>query len=460
MRKILLATAATLGAGLAFSGAANAQPVKPVAPGSIVVHVNGYFQFDFGAVGSTDSKFTNTNAVASSTYSAVGTYKDSAIATNGDARIYAGVDAATLDDVIYGAQIEARTGFTDAGVGQNGKVTSTAPTDSLYVQRAYGYVGTKAYGTVRYGQTDSAFTLLQTGVIEAFGDGTQFSSTAGNVASLAPGSAGVGGGSNFIYADQSNLYATDKVVYITPAVETPFIGGKISGAFGYEANSNGLKEGYNNYSATNDLAANLSASPYTGDIGKRRINTIDAAVLYTLKANDVAYKLSAGLLYGAPIAYDGNKVATGALKYGYDQLDVWQLGGQATYGGFTIGANVKAGQTLDGYAFKPKGARDAAAYIIGGNYVVGPYVVGASFFDSQSAGNYTPGAKEARTLNEYGAAVGGNYVVGKDLSLFVQYEYDARKQFGNTGINPNNPSTKVKGAAQAQIVAAGATLKW
>ncbi len=36
----------------------------------------------------------------------------------------------------------------------------------------------------------------------------------------------------------------------------------------------------------------------------------------------------------------------------------------------------------------------------------------------------------ARTLTEYGVAAGGNYVIGKDLSLFLQYEYGHRHQPG------------------------------
>ena len=32
----------------------------------------------------------------------------------------------------------------------------------------------------------------------------------------------------------------------------------------------------------------------------------------------------------------------------------------------------------------------------------------------------------ARTLSEYGVATGGNYVIGKDLSLFAQYLYGHR----------------------------------
>jgi hypothetical protein len=163
-------------------------------------------------------------------------------------------------------------------------------------------------------------------------------------------------------------------------------------------------------------------------------------------------KASGGILYGAPIAYDG--VAPLSAKYGYDQLEVYTAGAQVTTAGLTVGANIKAGQVEDSYAFKPKGARDAFTYIVGASYVVGPYVIGGSFYDGQSAGSYVPGAKEGRTLTEYGAAAGGNYVVSKNLSLFVQYLYGHKQQIGNTAFVTN------KKDGQVQAIGAGATFKW
>jgi hypothetical protein len=434
MRKLLLASAATMGALLVTAGGAAAQPVKPVAAGTIVVHLNGYLQFEIGDTGST--------------YNTVGLYKLNPITTDGDARLYGGIDAKTISGVDYGAQIELRTTTSDAGVaaGKSTGTTGTAGSSSLYIKRAYGYLGTVENGYVRLGQGDSAFTLLQTGVVEAFGDGAQWN-TDGGIYSALPTNAAP---SVFIYADTSGLYATDKVVYISPKYDGFGL------AAGYEPNSNGIKEGYAANVGTSPLStsADLSSSPTAGDIGKRRRNTVDAALSYALTANGFATKANAGIIYGAPIDYDGAKVAAGsALHYGYDNLSVYQVGAQTTYLGVTVGANIKAGQTLDSYSFKPKGARDALAYIIGATYVVGPYVIGGSFFDSQTAGSYVPGAKEGRTLEEYGAAAGGNYVVGKDLSLFVQYLYGHRHQVGNTALSAH-------GNTQVQAIATGATFKW
>ena len=481
MRKILLASAAAIGATIALTGGAAAQPVKPVAPGTVVVHLNGYLQFDITGFGSTFNKVTSpgttgvtitgVNAAGGVTGTkatiGAGTYKLNDITTNGDARIYPGFDAETMNGIAYGAQIELRTTTSDANNG-SGRVTGTggaAGTTGIQLRRAYGYIGTIPGGFIRFGQGDGAFTLLQSGVIEAFGDGAQWNIDGGE-ASLLPTNATPG---NLIYADQANLYSTDKVVYISPSIAG------FSFAGSYEPNSNGFKEGYGacasaaseNTAGTATTCADESSSPLTGDIGKRRKNVVDAMLQYTIKTNDVLIKASGGVLYGAPINYDGKPTAFGtATHFGYDNLEVYQAGAQATFAGVTVGGNVKGGAVEDGYVFKPRGARDALSYIIGADYAVGPMVVGGSYFNTQSAGAFVPGLAAtsavgaepkgttvARTLSEYGAAAGANLVISKNLSLFVQYLYGHRKQFGNAALN-------LHGNAQVQAIGAGGTFKW
>ncbi len=438
MRKLLLASAATMGALLVTIGGAQAQPVKPVAPGTIAVHLNGYLQFEMGYFGSSVNNF--------------GGYKLNPYTTDGDARLYSGFDAQTLNGIEYGAQIELRTTASDAGTGA-GKVTGskgTTGTESIYVKRAYGYIGTAQAGFVRLGQTDSAFSLMQTGVLEGYGDGAQFN-TDGGIYSAMPTAAAP---AVFIYSDSSTLYATDKIVYLSPTIAGFSMG------VGFEPNSNGLKEGTGSCTTAGTTCADLAASPtYSDTIGSRRKNTIDAALMYAETMDGFANEASIGVLNSAPIAYNG--LASGIpltdAQYGYKGMTVYQAGAQTSYAGLTLGANVKWGSVEDGYTFVPKGARNGLTYIVNATYVLGPYVVGASFFDGQTAGGYLPGATPhmARTLSEYGVATGGNYVIGKDLSLFLQYEYGHRHQPGNAAIGNG-----VSGTSQFQTIATGATYKW
>jgi hypothetical protein len=286
-------------------------------------------------------------------------------------------------------------------------------------------------------------------VLEAFGDGQGFNAD-GGIENTVPSNAVPG---QFIFADTGNLYATSKLVYLTPTIAG------LSGAVSYEPNSDGLKEGYANNATASSTSAALSSSTSAADLGTRRKNMVDADIVYTIKSMGVLTKVGGGLLHAATVGYDGLTPLTAAQKF--DELNVYQAGAQTSFAGLTLGANIKGGQTLDSYSFKVRGTRNAFAYIIGSTYVVGPYVVGGYFFDNQTAGNYTPGKKEARTLTEQGVAVGGNYVIDKDMSLWTQYLYGTRHQPGNSALTPNDTAAGIaKGDANMQAVAVGATLKW
>lgn len=435
MRKLLLAS---MGALLAATSGAMAQPVKPVAAGTIVIHLNGYLQFEIGAMGST--------------YNTVGGYKLNSAVTDGEVRLYPGFDGQTVSGIDYGTQVELRTSATNAGKGVNGNAANGNGTGGLYVRRAYGYLGTPDVGFVRFGQTDSVYGLMQNGVLEAFGDGNLWPGDGGPV-SILPTHAAPG---QFIYADQGSLYATDKIVYISPAFTDPLLGGAANAGIGFEPNSNGFKQGYANCAAAGSLCAPLASSPTAADInGTRRRDTVDVMAQYVVKADGFASKFSGGYLHGSPVTYDGVPQESGPLVHGYDDLNAYQFGAQTSYAGLTLGANVKGGAIEDGYALKPKGARNGLAYTVGAIYVIGPYVLGASYFNSQTSGTYDPtkAGKEARTLSEYGFVAGGNYVLAKQMNLFVEYMYGHAHQLGNANLS-------AAGNTQAQIVAAGATFKW
>ena len=426
MRKILMATAASL---VALAGAANAQPAKEVAaPGTIVVHLNGYLQFSVNAYG--NSGYNDGTNYAMSTSS----YKLSPIGEIGDVRLYPGFDAQTANGIWYGAQVELRTTTSYAGKGVNGNSANGYGAGNLYVRRAYGYIGTPDYGFIRFGQTDSAFDLLQRGVIEAFGDGAQW---------VADGGASnvfvAGGPATFIYADQGALYTSNKIVLISPAVEEPVLGGKFDAIVGYEPNSNGIKERY----AVDNSSLGANASSISGGSNARRRNTVDAMLDYGVKLDGFNTKASVGYLAGSPL---GN--LTGAQAYA--PLGVFQAGLQTTYMGLTVGANLKAGHVEDGYAFDPKGGRPALGYSVGAAYALGPISVGTSFFDEQSSGAWTPGSTYARTLSQYGIAAGANYALAKPISVFVQGMYYHRHQ----------PTPTTRGNAQGELVSLGTTIKW
>ena len=173
------------------------------------------------------------------------------------------------------------------------------------------------------------------------------------------------------------------------------------------------------------------------------------SVSYAEKMNGFDNKVSVSYLHGAPLGILGGTPTT--APHGYDELSVMQAGAQTTFAGLTVGGNMKWGQVEDGYAFKPKGARNALGYVVGAAYNVGPYTVGASYFNQQSSGAYVPGSTAyARTLSEYGVAAGANYQIAKPMGLYLEYLYGHQHQ----------PTATSTGNVQEQMIDLGTTIKW
>ena len=440
MRKYLLGSVAALGLAIGASGSAHAQAKEPVAPGSLVVHLNGLLTYQMDAVGSSVNTYNH--------------YKLNSVTDEGFLRLYPGFDAMTTDGFEYGVASEIRDEFTNAGQGEYENGTSTAGAvnngaEGLIVRRAYGYFGSKQAGIIRVGQGDGPWTLMQDGVFENFGDGNQWNSD-GGIGNLVPGAAHP----SWLFSDTGVLYTTNKVVYLSPDF------GGVNFGVGYEPNSNGFKESLANCTVAASTCAALASAP--GGAGNtRRKNTLDIMGQYTGVAMGFGVKLSGGYITASPI---GNSTGAAIETIGrvaetaYKRLEVYTIGGQISYAGFMLGANAKDGQVNNGYAFLLPGQRRAIDYLISAEYAVGPAILGGYYFSNQSAGDHTPTNGVARTEQDDGVAVGANYAVTKNLGLFVTYIYGQRKQIGF------DFATNAPGAAynrtHSQAIGAGASLKW
>ncbi|OYV48154.1 MAG: hypothetical protein B7Z77_11020 [Acidocella sp. 20-58-15] len=432
MRKLLLASAATIAGSLALTGGAHAQPAAAPAPGTVAVYLHGNFTFA-GAI-------TN-NPTASGT-------KLSPLNTIGYFRLYPGFDATTKGGLQYGVASEIRdTTAAPAGAGVNGNSTSPNGTVSLYVRRAYGYVGTKDAGYLRFGQGDSAFSLMSYGDIQSFGDGQEWNSD-GGVGAIVPA-----GHPNNLFAVTGSLYTTSKLVYVSPS----FAG--VNFAVGFEPNSNGINEGAS-------VAGASAQSTIPGGSTNRRRNTIDAMLGYTVAVDGVKYQVSAGLLDASPLG--GSPLTTPAsvgivggvpavipatttAAPNYKNMTIAQFGGQVTYAGAVVGVNYKTGSVNNGYTFLLPGQRHDNDLLFSGMYTMGPIVVGASYFFNQSAGAYTVGSSYGRTQTNNGVAVGADYNIAANFTLFTQYLYGQLHQAHGTAAAAN---------AHSNAISVGAVLKW
>jgi hypothetical protein len=218
MRKLLLASVATLGTGGGFVSAALAQapvgawgqgqtaypmapspptgannnnnyqapalpgPVANPTPGTIVIHVNGRVQVDFTANwSSADQRFftapagspggatiapgaaTPASTVQGVNGTGVAKVQPESILTL--ARLWFGADAMATNGLRYGASFEIRqnnTGF-QASTSSSG-ASGYSSLQTLFVRRAFMYVAGENWGIVRVGEGDGPISIFDNGV--------------------------------------------------------------------------------------------------------------------------------------------------------------------------------------------------------------------------------------------------------------------------------------------------------
>ncbi|MDA8050369.1 MAG: porin [Rhodospirillales bacterium] len=448
MRKLLLTTTAVLGAAMGIAGVANAQEGMPpppagmpgpgfgvsgtappsaaimavapgvTAPGSFVVHLNGRINWYAGVEGSSADQ--------------VGGSKLDSYSFQGYIRLYPGFNAVASNGLKYGVVAEIRmpgSNFTGAGISPG----ATSGNETLFWRRAYGYVGTDQLGTFSFGAQPGPMTIFQTGTFEGFNDGAWN----GDAPGFGPGVTYP----NFPFTDTGGLYTSNKIVYLSPN----FSGFQFG--VGFEPNTSNL---WNSPGCgfAGPTCNTLASSPIPGESARRR-NTIDVGGSYSHAFSGVGLDIGGGYIASEHVSSPGLQ---------HNGLSVGAIGATLSYAGFTVGGDLSYGQQNFDYSLQPKGGVDELAYMVGGQYQAGPYVVGASYFKTTYAGAWTPGSTVARTENDQGVAVGGTYNLVPGMALYLSYLYGQRHQLGYDfnagGAGPGGNNTHVN------IFALGSVLSW
>jgi len=465
MRKVLLTTAAVVGAAISLGGVANAQqvayPAPPygeagptfgessappttasssevsgmTAPNSFVVHLNGRINWYAGVAGSSASEFDG--------------YKLNPQSFVGYVRLYPGFNATAANGLKYGFVGEIRMPGSNQTTG-GATPGSTSSGQTLWWHTAYGYVGSDEFGDFRFGQGPNATALWQGNyTTESFNDG----GWDGDVPALVPGVVQP----VFPFADDDPLWTGDKIVYLSPN----FSGFQFGAS--YEPNTANLWDtpGCSTASAgCNGLIAGPTTLG-TGSGAGRFQNMVDIAGNYSGTFNGVGV--------GALAAYVGSSAVrnnSGLPVQQYYGYSVGVFGASLSYAGFTLAGNVNFGQMNGDWGLQPKGGVDEVAWIAGLQYAEGPYVIGASYFKTNMAGNWT-GANAlvgvARTENDLGFAAGGTYQLAPGIALYLSYLYGQRHQDG-WNFNAGTPSSLVVGGGgnntRANLIAVGSVLSW
>ena len=490
MRKLLLATAAVVGASMGTMGIATAAPpftdqgnvatpasmgaftygdnnymggtmtkgleVNPT-PGTMVIRLGVKMLVSAGTNWSNLDKYSGPGPVGSGS-TVAGARKLYPQQISEYVWFFPGMDAMASNGLRYGAAAEIRQNFPAAAQAElltNGGTVNTS-SQTLFVRRAFGYLA-GSFGIVRVGEFD--------GLIGTYDEGGMttgvFLSPSGTIVGGNLESAYPGNGSMLPYfaAQTGNEYGNAKIVYLSPSFNgfdfglqyapNPFNGNQSQPIDGSCASAAGI--GCPNV-GSNSAFGSGSVSMNEYSVGVRYQHAVGpAAVLaYAVYFGSGHTDYTGGA--AAAEAVTGNPHFTGQ----FDNISLGMFGANVTVAGVSVFGNVMYGAYNGILATKPQGAPDAIGFGTGLKYSFGPYSVGAVYsqYDSQGAFNLVGISQR----HEWAFEAAATYSPAPGLVLFTDYNYSGRHQSdynfatGEVGSAYNN--------VNSQGVQVGMMVKW
>jgi hypothetical protein len=530
MRKVLLASAAIFGAAGGLAVAQNApnptqgQYIAPLlggpgannnlntfgtaqpgsapspTPGTVVIRLNGkvYADVDF-SYGTGLSTAAHTIVPASGAPSNAAGYKLNPVGIASYFRLYPGIDGMATNGLRYGAGVEIRQNFeggntfsvssvptsattvattTPSGTatsGTNSSASGNSSSQTLFVRRAFVYLGTDQIGIVRLGMADGLTSIYDATGIFTTG------SWDGGIGNL--NNAGVQASTPNQYllswpflSGNGTEYDADRIVYLSPQFFGFDLGLEFAPSQGNILSNSSTSSPYQ-VGPCNTASANcISVTSGTDSsrwinrfgFGARYIGNFGGAVLQgyaTYYLSGTAQVPGGGVQAGpadlkahpAVPAGPGGLAGggSGAGSFRYDGQSFFNGGLAASYFGFTVNADVTAGRENGSNALVTSGGAPVMAELLGISYANGPFSVGAigAVIDSQGAVQLTGTSQR----HEFAVAVGGAYRIAAGINLALEYQYEQKHQGGfnfNTGAAgvPTGNDIKVQGLTFATIV--------
>ena len=465
MRKILLATAAIIGASVGTMGLASAQ--VETLQGTVATPSSGgaYTYGDNNYMSGTMAKWPVANPTPGTMVIRLGVRLDVGMAaswsdidnTGGTKlnpyqileymRIYPGMDAMAANGLRYGGAVELRQNYAAA------KGAGTSPylsTQTVFVRRAFAYVAADNFGIIRLGEMD--------GVMGTFDEG---GATTGVF--LSPSGTIVGGNlqsnnvSNawmapYFGAQSGAEYGANKIVYLSPSF------------FGFDFGLEFAPSQYNGYSiGAGANAEGLGGCP-SGALGGA--NCPNAS---SVPGGEAAYTnfWEVGARYQhtfGPVAVlgYGTYVGSGVVQNStgltnFNGLGFFQLGANVSFLGVSVFGNLLHGVVNGDYGVNQVGAVQSTGFGTGAKYAFGPFTVGAVYSqldDQGAAGPYV--GKTQR--HAWVFATAATYTPAPGLTFYLDYNYGQQHQgefdFATGGHDSLHNDIKAQG------VMLGTVVKW
>jgi len=432
------------------SMAGTAYPVP--TPGTIVIRLGGKVEAD-----------VTINSSSLSTYQSSGvTYKTNPILIGSYMRLYPGFDGMAANGVRYGAQIELRENFQGAlpagsasstlGIAQSSAPSSPSANTSLQtvlVRRAFTYLAADQVGIVRLGQGDGVIGLFDNCIFSTqcwdAGIGVFQGPIFGGYAPTNISN----GASNYPWLAQAGAeYGNNKIVYLSPQ----YFGFDLALSYApSQGNAEQATSGNVGVTGAQSLGVpnDNNIQTVTGATTNRWYNQFEAGLRYehTFEPVDVKW-------YGMYMHANREDVlSTGTLTSGtsavnYDAISLYQTGLAVTTSGVTAAVTYQTGQVNNQLSLLQSGGAPMQAVVAGLTYQNGPWTLGAvgGIINNQGAQGAFVGHTQ-RHQAEF--MVGGNYKMAPGVNLVLEYGYIQEHQGGV------NLATGAAGAAYNDVKTQG-----
>jgi len=520
MRKLLLASAAMLGAtsGLAFAqntgippapnpsqgqfvgpfgagpaannnnnswgiantptGSVSAGPLSTIyapnvtavpTPGTVVIRLNGRVEVDMSGVWTSADRSVNTAGVPTG-------YKVNPLGISSYLRLYPGFDGVSSNGLRYGASAEIRTNFgvadrswplptgvanaTGLGAGVANGPSANTTQQTLYVRRAFTYIASDKVGLFRFGLGDGVLGLFDNCIFTSqCWDGGIGNFNGGGTQAVAP-TGGVG--IPFVWLAQAGAeYDNTKIVYLSPQYYGFDFGAQYAPNMGNTYQMTGAGVGCNQ-AGPNCIAVT------SGNDATRWYNQVAFGLRFQQTFGAVDFKAygyyqTAGKESLTTSAYVSPSPTANPLNLRYDNLSFYKFGTAITAMNTTFAFDYIGGAINGQLQMRPSGGVNMNAFVTGITYANGPITLGIEYGNVQSQG--APGLTGLSQRNEQEFAVGGVYRVAPGLALAGEYMYTFRHQGGfnfNTGTVGVIPgSTRLSTSnGQGQGVVLSTILTW
>ncbi len=483
MRKILLGTTAVVGAALLA-------PAVAVAQEAPTVRIGGFFRAYYGNTQQSGRNSTTPSSLATnvsgatsnlSQQTAPGAQTTAIGATttesagniarlskndfSTDAEVHVFVNGKTANGLSYGAVVEIAFNQQE---GRNivQQRASTGKTTAS-IDEMYAFVASPAFGQIRFGDEDGPVGgLMNSGVITNFGTG------------------GIYGDRESFVTRQANVRTTTspgslgdntKIIYLSPQ----FFGFDFGASFAFNYN-----EGEDTGCPTNQSSGFCDAAyAFTG---ASNFGIAAAGPNQSVRRNEYQAAVRwRGSLAGIGLAVTGGYVGAGAAReltlQGtqarlFNNLNVFQVGAQASAYGFTVGAQYEHGDANFFWGNTLRGDRPMDQFFTGASYTIGPVTIGGNYLiqtveggsrstfsaAAANAGSSTGlvanpgtpgvgGGTNAALMRRIGWGVGGNYRLAPGLDIVAEYSSYTVAERGRD-LDPSNPGIQDRNTAKVFIL--------